>query len=126
MNLKSIFLFIVFGCFMFGCEPVDERKDIICEMSKEELKPILKDIFIYEASRNTKALDSLTLTYIKPKVYKHLYQKHNTSRLKVQKAIECLTLKKELIPILKDLQDEFAHWQEDPELNFYGSKDSIQ
>lgn len=126
MNLKSIFIFIAIGLSLFSCKPLDKREDIVCEMSKENLKPILKDIFIYEASRNTKALDSLTLTYIKPKVYNHLYLKHNTSRLKIQKAIECLTLKKELIPILEELQNEFSNWQEDSELNFYESKDSIQ
>ena len=119
-------LSLVFIAFVFGCKPKDRNEGLECEMPKEQLKLILDDIFIYEASKSSKSLDSLSLSYSKPDVYKFLYKKHNTSRRNVHNAIECYTAKEELIPILKELEASYKTWRTNPQFQLDESKDSVQ
>lgn len=126
MNNKSIVYFCVLISVLFACKPVDKRKDLVCEMSKDKLKPILNDIFIYEAGRNTKSLDSLTMTFDKTSMYNFIYKKHDTSRKDIKDAIECLTLKNELLPILEELELSFKNWRDHPDFKKHAIKDTVQ
>lgn len=122
------FLVPVFITLMIlvGCEPKDRTEGLVCNMPKEKLKPILNDIFIYEATKNSKSLDSLSLSYSKNTVYHYLYKKHKTNRIEVQEAIECFTAKEELIPILKELEASYKGWRTNPQFQTNESKDTIQ
>lgn len=117
---------MVMAVLLIGCKPEDRTKGLVCEMSATELRPIINDLFIYEAARGSKSLDSLTQTYQKEAVLRAIYKKHNTSREKVQKAIECLTETKEMVPLLEDLKSSYKNWKENPELNTYESTDTVQ
>ena len=108
-----------------GCEPVDRTEGLVCKMSPAQLKPVLDDIFIYEASRSSKSLDSLSLSYVKADVYKFIYKKHNTNRKEVQETIECLTAKKEFVPILKELEASYKEWRTNPKFQVNESNDSL-
>lgn len=119
------YLFIVFSLFV-NCKPEDKTEKLVCEMTPQELKPILKDILIYEAVINTKSLDSLTGTYSKEAVYRSIYKKHNTSRGQIQESMECLTKKQQIIPILQELELSFKNWKENPEFTIDESQDTIQ
>lgn len=111
---------------IIGCEPKDRTEGLVCNMSIEKLKPILNDIFIYEAAKNSKSLDSLSLSYSKNTVYHYLYKKYGTDRIEVQKAIECYTAKEELIPLLKELEISYKGWRTNPQFQSNESKDSVQ
>lgn len=95
-------------------------------MPSETLKSVLDDIFVYESTKNSKALDSLSLSYSKNSVYQFIYQKHNTNRKEVQEAIECYTATKELVPLLKEIETSYKEWRDNPQFQFDESKDSIQ
>lgn len=109
-----------------GCKPENRTKDLVCEMSVEQLKPILNDMFIYAAARSTKSLDSLTQSYPKESVLRAIYKKHNTNRAEIKKAIKCFTEKETLIPLIESLEKSYENWKEIPEFNTNGSTDSIQ
>lgn len=117
-------LFIVAN--ILSCEPVDRTEGLECQMSSDQLKLILDDVFIYEATKNSKSLDSLSLSYSKSDVYKFIYKKHNTNRLEIQDAIECFTAKKELVPLLKDIEVSYKEWRTNPQFQINESKDSVQ
>lgn len=121
-----LFLLLISVISIVCCKPEDRNEGLECKMSSEKLKPILDDIFIYEATRSSKSLDSLSLSYRKASVYQFIYKKHNTSRQDVQDAIECFTAKKELVPILKQIETSYKEWKTNPKFQINESNDSVQ
>lgn len=124
--MKFFISTLIIACFLFACKPEDRNKNLVCKMPDEKLKSVLNDIFIYEATKNSKSLDSLSLSYSKNSVYKFIYKKHETNRVEVQEAIECFTAKKKLVPILKELETSYKEWRENPQFQINESKDSVQ
>jgi len=124
--MRLLIFFIGIVIVLNSCKPEDRNKGLVCEMPSDKLKLVLNDIFIYEATKNSKSLDSLSLSYSKTDVYAFVYKKYDTSRLEVQEAIECFTAKKTLVPILKELETSYKKWRENPQFQFDESNDSLQ
>ncbi len=120
--ILSLFLLLIIVC----CKPKDRNEGLECTMPLEKLKPILDDIFIYEAARSTKSLDSLSLSYSKDSVYKFIYTKYKTNRQDIQDAIECYTAKKKIVPMLREIELSYKEWRTDPKFQINECKDSVQ